>query len=59
MIIIFCGMPASGKSTIAHRIKERLGNIKTVVSDDIARDRYSRIITMVDEQIGKYHYQQY
>jgi tRNA uridine 5-carbamoylmethylation protein Kti12 len=56
MILIFCGMPASGKSTIAHIIKERLGNVKTIVSDDIARDRYSRIITMVDEQIDSHHY---
>jgi dephospho-CoA kinase len=48
-------MPASGKSTIARKIKERLGNVKMIVSDDVGRDRYSRIMRMVDIEIGNHH----
>jgi adenylylsulfate kinase len=56
MIIIFCGMPASGKSTIARKIKDRLSNVKMIISDEIGRDRYSRIMEMVDVEIGNHQY---
>lgn len=56
MIIIFSGMPASGKSTIARKLKDKLGDVKMIVSDEIGRDRYPRIMRMVDGEVGNYQY---
>ena len=56
MIIIFCGVPASGKSTIAEQLRERLEGVEMIVSDDIGSSRYDNIMRLVDEKIGKYDY---
>ena len=43
MIIVFCGPPASGKSTIARKLAEKLENSKLVSSDEFKRKTYKRM----------------
>lgn len=56
MIIVFCGVPASGKSTIARLLKNRLNDLEMIVSDEIGSSRYDNIMRLVEEKIGKYDY---
>jgi adenylylsulfate kinase-like enzyme len=50
MIIIFCGLPGSGKTTIANILVEILGKsgrVKLVVSDEITAKVYERIFKVL------------
>ena len=40
MIILFCGPPASGKSTIVARLVERLKDYKLIISGEFKRKTY-------------------
>jgi tRNA uridine 5-carbamoylmethylation protein Kti12 len=53
---MFCGVPASGKSTIAQILNERLPEVNMIVSDDISKHTYYNIMRKVDERIGEYKY---
>jgi len=59
MIILFCGLPGSGKSTIAKKLArklERLGSLKLIVSDQISGRVYRKIFKQVKENIEKVDY---
>lgn len=59
MVIIFCGVPGSGKSTIAKILAERLkaeGKIKLLISDEIRGRRYERIYGWLRENFDKADY---
>lgn len=59
MVIIFCGVPGSGKSTIAKMLAEKLkerGAVKLLVSDEIREKRYERIYNWIRENLGKADY---
>lgn len=56
MIIVFCGVPASGKSTIAKTLKEKLQDVYLLVSDDIGARTYCNIMKQVKEKTGRYRY---
>ena len=49
MVIIFCGVPGTGKSTIARMLAEKLGEVKLLVSDEIRGKSYPRIYEFVKE----------
>lgn len=54
MVIIFCGVPGSGKSTIVKILAEKLeakGKVKLLVSDEIRGKRYSRIYDWIGENL--------
>jgi len=59
MVIIFCGVPGSGKSTIAKLLKEKLeksGKTRIFVSDKVSGKVYKRIFKWLKENIGKADY---
>jgi tRNA uridine 5-carbamoylmethylation protein Kti12 len=56
MIIVFCGVPASGKSTIVEKLVEHIQDVNLIVSDDISSPKYEKIMKKVDENIGVYKY---
>ncbi len=59
MVIIFCGVPGSGKSTIASFLKEELGKsgkTRIFVSDKVSGKVYKRIFKWLKENIGKADY---
>ena len=59
MVIIFCGIPGSGKSTIAKILVEKLrqkGEVKLLVSDEIRGKRYNRIFNWIKENLNKVDY---
>lgn len=53
MIVILCGPPACGKTTIASKLEERLSqqgvSIETLHSDDIDRDTYDTLYETVED----------
>ena len=52
MIILFCGIPGVGKSTIANNLEEKLkeiGSTRLIVSDDISTNRYQKIFKRIEE----------
>jgi len=56
MVIIFCGVPGSGKSTIAKGLAAKLkkwGNYKLFVSDKVSRGVYKKIPQFLKENLGK------
>ncbi|MCD6500623.1 AAA family ATPase [bacterium] len=59
MVIIFCGIPGSGKSTIAKELAEKLkklGTCKLFVSDKVTRQVYKRISELLKKNLGKVDY---
>lgn len=54
MIFVFCGVPGSGKSTIAQLLRERLSDVSVIVSDDISSHTYQNIMNRLDNRIGDY-----
>jgi tRNA uridine 5-carbamoylmethylation protein Kti12 len=56
MIIVFCGPPASGKSTIARKLAEKLENSKLVSSDEFKRKTYKRMFAETEKWAGKVKY---
>lgn len=59
MVIIFCGVPGSGKSTIAKKLKnelEKLGTVKLIISDQIPAQRYKRISRLLRENLDRADY---
>lgn len=56
MTIIFCGIPGSGKSTIAKRLVNKLkksGSYKLFVSDKVTRSVYKKIFQFLKENLNK------
>lgn len=59
MVIIFCGVPGSGKSTIAKILVEKLkerGKVEFLVSDEIRGKRYSQIYRWLRENLDRADY---
>ncbi|MEK7192162.1 MAG: RNA 2',3'-cyclic phosphodiesterase [Patescibacteria group bacterium] len=59
MIIIFCGIPGSGKTTIAKRLVEHLrkqGSVKHFISDELKPPVYKKFFQILPENLGKYDF---
>lgn len=59
MIIIFCGIPGSGKTTIAKILSEilaKFGRVKLIVSDQISGKVYKRILIQLTESLSEMDY---
>ena len=59
MIIIFCGIPGSGKTTIAKILSEilaKFGRVKLIVSDQILGKVYKRILIQLTESLNEMDY---
>jgi len=55
-VIILCGPPGAGKSTIANRLANELRNAHILSTDQLKRNVYSRILIEVGELLGKFDY---
>lgn len=54
MVIIFCGVPGSGKTTISEilaRGLEDFGTVKFIVSDEVSRKVYTRIFKLLKDNL--------
>ncbi|KXA97223.1 hypothetical protein AKJ39_03565 [candidate division MSBL1 archaeon SCGC-AAA259J03] len=55
MIVIFCGIPACGKSTAAEKLTRRLDDLdidyKLLVSDEISDKVYEKIFRFIEDNI--------
>lgn len=59
MVIIFCGIPGSGKTTIAKRLVKRLrgyGSVKLFISDQLKPPVYKKFFRLLSENLGKYDF---
>ena len=59
MILIFCGVPGSGKTTIAQilaGILGRFGRVKLIVSDEISGKDYRRIFNVLKKSLDETDY---
>ncbi|MEW6327481.1 MAG: AAA family ATPase [Thermodesulfobacteriota bacterium] len=59
MVIIFCGIPGSGKSTVARRLREELekrGRTELLVSDQIRSPVYRKIFRWLKENLDRADY---
>jgi len=59
MIIIFCGVPGSGKTTIAEilaGILGKFGQVKLIVSDEISGKVYKRISSVLKKSLDETDY---
>jgi len=56
MILVFCGPPASGKSTIARRLAGRLEDLKIVSSDEFKRRTYEHMFAEAERWVGRVKY---
>jgi len=52
LILMFVGPPGAGKSTIAKRLAEVLGDSGVISSDEFRGRRYERMMREVDRRIG-------
>ena len=58
-VIVFCGIPGSGKSTIARKLAtelEKSGRVRLVISDRISDKIYERIFKLLRENLGTVDY---
>lgn len=59
MVIILCGVPGSGKSTIARKLAANLreiGRVKLFVSDDVSGRVYQRVSRFLNENLNDADY---
>ncbi len=56
MIILFCGPPASGKSTIVERFVEKLQDYRLINSDEFKRKTYRHMFIETERWTGKVRY---
>lgn len=59
MVIILCGIPGSGKSTVATRLKEELerhGTVRLFISDQVSAPVYRKIFRWLKENLGRADY---
>lgn len=47
MNLVFCGPPATGKTTVAERLRHRFREVRLLHSDDFSRDTYDRLYERV------------
>lgn len=56
MVIIFCGIPGTGKTTIAKKLLSRLkkiGRTKIFISDELTPPVYKKFFGLAEENAGK------
>ena len=56
MVIIFCGIPGAGKTTIAKQLVKELekkGKVKIFISDEISGSFYKKIPRILEENLNK------
>lgn len=59
MVIIFCGVPGTGKSTVVKKLANLLrkkGSVRFFISDQIPGQRYKRIFNLLRESLDKTDY---
>ncbi len=59
MVIIFCGIPGSGKSTQAEELEKilrKLGKTKLFISDEISGKVYEKISALLKENLTRFDY---
>jgi tRNA uridine 5-carbamoylmethylation protein Kti12 len=52
MIVVLCGPPGAGKTSIARRLMDVMGDAHLVSSDRFRRRAYDRVMREVDERLG-------
>lgn len=56
MIIIFCGVPGAGKTTIANKLIPKLkgiGSVQSFTSDELRPPVYKKFFTLLSQNLGK------
>jgi adenylylsulfate kinase len=59
MVIILCGVPGSGKSTVARKLAanlRRIGRVKLFVSDEVSGRVYQRVSKFLNENLDEADY---
>lgn len=59
MIILFCGIPGSGKTTIAKKLAAQLkkrGSVRLFISDKLKPPVYKKFFRLLKENAGEYDY---
>jgi tRNA uridine 5-carbamoylmethylation protein Kti12 len=58
VIVVVCGPPATGKTTVANRLRDRLADrgreVRVLDSDEFARDTYDRMYERVTDAGGNW-----
>lgn len=52
MILMLCGPPGAGKSSIARRLMDRLDDAHLISSDQFKRRTYDRVMREVERRLG-------